>query len=215
MINIDELYRLVLDLANKNNGQYISPAEFNRYVKIANREYFDKLIGKNNVPQNFYGRDRTHDAKVRLFRQIADIDLIGGVGDLPAGWEKTNAVYTTGNPPIEVVQVDEDRLARRFSSPLDSPTLEYPMYVEDDTTIRVYPSTITQVTMRYLRSPVTPVWGYTVTGRKPVYDPATSTNLEWDENDMFEIANRVLQLVGVSMMNNNLVNYTEGKQNQE
>src|SRR5690606_15179823 len=105
------------------------------------------------------------------------------IGDLPDDWEKTNAVHTTGDSPIPVRQTDEDRFARLFDNPLASPTEDDPFYIENQGTIEVYPKTITSVTMRYLKRPTKAVWAYTLNGRKPVYDPAASVNLEWNESE--------------------------------
>lgn len=215
MIDINELYNLVLDFPSKNAGQYFSPDEFNRYVNMASIELFDTLIGKKNNPTSVYGRNRTTDARLKPFRVVANIPLVSGVGSLPTNWEKTDALHTTGAIPIPVRQIDEDRFARIFDNPLDSPIAEDPIYIENSTDIQVYPNTITAVTIRYLKRPSLAVWGYTSTGRRPIYDPNSSTNLEWNDSEKFEILTRVLNYFGVSMKDSGLINYTENKQVQE
>ena len=49
------------------------------------------------------------------------------------------------------------------------------------------------VNFDYLRMPETPVWGYTVVNDQPVYNTATSVQLEWSEIYHLDIANLILQ----------------------
>jgi len=55
-------------------------------------------------------------------------------------------------------------------------------------------------TVTYLRKPVAPVFGYTViSGRRIVYDPTTSVQLEWRETEIIPILLKSLESIGINL----------------
>ena len=74
------------------------------------------------------------------------------------------------------------------------------LYVEQKTNLRIYPTTLNNLTLKYLYVPIDVVWGYTLDGQgRPVYNPATSVQPEWLENDYDEIIARAAKIIGVSL----------------
>lgn len=216
MINVDENYRLVQDLLSKNNGVYITPEEYNRYAELASNDLFDKLVGAKNNNSTAYGINRTLDRRLMPFRRVDIVPVVGGVANEPADSALIRSVYyfLNGTPkPLRVV--DEDRFAKLFDDPFAKPTEEEPVYIEDNLSIRVYPETITELTIEYLKRPVAPVYAYTEVNRRPLYDAVNSINFDWDKREEAELTMRILQYAGVSMTNGQVVQYTEAKQAQE
>jgi hypothetical protein len=54
--------------------------------------------------------------------------------------------------------------------------------------------------MDYLKTPSTPVWGYTLDSfGLPIYDSATSTDFDWDENTENDLVRMVCLYFGVEV----------------
>jgi hypothetical protein len=78
----------------------------------------------------------------------------------------------------------------------------------------MYPRSINRVIFTYLRQPVAPVWGFTVTNGRPVYNSTTSTNFEAPEEAFGDIANRILSLLGIYVREPQLQQYAEAMKQQ-
>lgn len=216
VIAINENYALVQDLLSKNNGVYITPAEYNRYAEMSSLDLFDKRVGARNLNVTAYGRNRTLDRRVNPFRVVTTVTVTAGVATQPADLELTRAVYYTYDGKPKALRVaDEDRFAKLFDDPLADPIPEDPFYIEDNGSIRIFPEDIPEVTIEYLKKPVTPVYGYTIVNRRPVYDPASSVDFDWDKREEAELTMRILQYAGVSIAHQAIVQYAEAKQQSE
>lgn len=119
-----------------------------------------------------------------------------------------------GYYPVEMI--NEDERANRLNSQIDPVTITSP--VGEQTApryFRLYPLSGYTGTVTYLRRPVKPVFGYTtVSGRIIVYNPNTSTQLEWKETDINKIILKSLEIAGVNLSEEELVQFAEQKTNQ-
>lgn len=95
------------------------------------------------------------------------------------------------------------------TSQLQEPTPRFPKYCEFSDGIRFLPKLIGTVMIDYYRTPVIPIWGYTVMSSRPVYDPATSTNFEWDSFALNEVAAAYLALIGVNLKDGELMQFAQ------
>ena len=86
--------------------------------------------------------------------------------------------------PVDLV--NEDTRAQRLNSQIDPVTITSPIGEQTaPRTFRLYPIGVYNGNVTYLRRPIKPVFGYSViSGRIIVYDPNTSTQLEWRETEI-------------------------------
>lgn len=216
MINVKDNYELVNDLLSKNNGLFITPSEYNKYAELASNDLFDTLVGAKNVNKSVYGRNRTLDGRLRNFRINTQLSVTSGLAMLPSNFAFIRSVYySKDGVPTPLRTVDEDRFAKIFNDPFAKPTLDNPMYTEDAIQIRVFPTSITNVTIEYLRKPTPAKYAFTVVNNRPVYDPVLSVNFDWDSREQNELTMRIVQYAAATMANGNMVQYTEVKQQQE
>lgn len=214
MINVSENYILVQDLLSKNNGVFISPGEYNRYASIASKALFDSYIGADTATKVNYGRNRTLDFRLAPFRETETLPVVSGVVAFPEDLAKINKVHTVDYKPIR--PIDEDRLAVAHQDPYTEPGDDEIFYEETSDSIILFPADIEEVIFTYLKKPVEPVYAFTVgSNGRPVYDDANSVHMEWDKSQEMEITMRILQLCGVSMSHNQIIGYTQQKQNEE
>lgn len=113
--------------------------------------------------------------------------------------------------PIKLV--NEDERAKRLNSQIDPVTATSPIGEQIGLrTFRLYPASIYNGNATYLRRPVKPVYGYTViSGRVIVYDPNTSTQLEWRETEHIPLLLKGLQSLGINLSDAEIQNFAQIK----
>lgn len=216
MININELHLTLLDILNKNNSQYVSPAEMDRFINLASKDYFNELVGSKNQNRVAYGKNRVHDRRLNPFRETKSLTIVLSYTDKPADLEQVlSLAYSFGGSQRPFRQLDEQRVDKSFDNPLASPTAEDPVIAETKSGFEVYPSTIDILILKYLRTPATAKWGFTKpNNRNPVYDPETSVDLEWDESEKPQLVMRVANYLGLNIRDSSVVQFTEKEKAQ-
>lgn len=113
--------------------------------------------------------------------------------------------------PIKLV--NEDERAKRLNSQIDPVTATSPIGEQIGLrTFRLYPASIYNGNVTYLRRPVKPVYGYTViSGRVIIYDPNTSTQLEWRETEHIPLLLKGLQSLSINLSDAEIQNFAQIK----
>lgn len=249
-INIDEMYRFVQFVANKEQSGFITPAEFNLASDRAQMQLFmerynnpaeyqpgrpiprvayqqtqkisDDLrmfIKRIMLPVNAngmmnYPEDYIHFSKA-TYRYLSTIDLDDGSANAGcvdcsspvSGQSSTSTIEKT----VGVKPVDDGELNKILSSNIVAPSLEYPILAFFEDGIQYYPKDISSVELTYLHRPTIPNWAFTLVNNRPVYNAASSIDLEWSEQVFNEIAIRILSFIGVNLREAELTQYGEAK----
>ena len=116
--------------------------------------------------------------------------------------------------PVDLV--NEDTRAQRLNSQIDPVTITSPIGEQTaPRTFRLYPTGVYNGNVTYLRRPVKPVFGYSViSGRIIVYDPNTSTQLEWRETEIPSIIIKALSSIGINIGSQEVMQWSEIKSQQ-
>lgn len=116
--------------------------------------------------------------------------------------------------PVDLV--NEDTRAQRLNSQIDPVTITSPIGEQTaPRTFRLYPIGVYNGNVTYLRRPIKPVFGYSViSGRIIVYDPNTSTQLEWRETELNLIILKSLQSIGINLRAEDVQNWAQLKTEQ-
>ena len=110
-----------------------------------------------------------------------------------------------------VYRYEENRLASRLQDSIDPVNEENAFYVEGNGVWNIYPASLANVKVKYLKVPTNVVWNYTLDGQgRPVYNPTGSVNPEWMDNDIDELIGRACKILGISIKENALVSYGQG-----
>ena len=109
--------------------------------------------------------------------------------------------YTNGAIPAqELERVGRSELYHLLSSNLTKPTTSYPIFVYENNTITVAPTTITSgITTSYIRKPLPPIWNFSqdpTTGQY-IFVADTSYNFELHPADQTELILKILLYAGV------------------
>jgi hypothetical protein len=113
--------------------------------------------------------------------------------------------------PVKLI--NEDERANRLNSQVNPVTTTSPIGEQIGLrTFRLYPAGVYNGNVTYLRRPVKPVYGYTViSGRVIVYDPNTSTQLEWRETEHIPLLLKGLQSLGINLSDAEIQNFAQIK----
>jgi hypothetical protein len=187
-ISVDDVYKTVLLILNKEQRGYITPTEFNKIATQVQLEIFENYFQYENrqyrVPDNeseYSDRYKNVDEKIAIFKERAILNILldpdwGVYFDIPITdldfYKLGTVIYTDpkGNR-IEVQKTQENDLLYLNSSPLTKPTKKYPLYLYKETNrLYVYPQFNAagegigdrEVSITYLRKPKDVIWGYSI-----------------------------------------------------
>ena len=176
-INVNEVYKTVLLILNKEQRGYITPDEFNKTGTQVQLEIFEKYF--EDLNQNLRIRQDETEYADRVKNVDDKISIFKTQGDCT--WDGTNKLFT---PPTnvhrigtviykdstEVERVQRNDLLYLKLSPLTKPSISFPVYSYEDkltTTpdpkIYIEPLSIqSDISVTYIRKPNNIRFGYTV-----------------------------------------------------
>ncbi len=207
-MTVDEVYSLMNYILNKNQQGNLPPSSFNTIINQASWSYFRYLLGEYQKYQG--GRpiatpELGQGAYVResltpFIQEPSTLTINPATGrtPYPTDYEMWDAMYW-GIYKQRVTWAQQDKLAFYLNDP-NTPIQDNPVFLSIYRGFQLYPITIGQTELSYLRSPQTMVWAYTndIYGR-PQYNPAVSQNPEWRRPDMLEVIVRALNMTGVNL----------------
>jgi hypothetical protein len=176
-INVNEVYKTVLLILNKEQRGYITPDEFNKTGTQVQLEIFEKYF--EDLNQNLRVRQDETEYADRVKNIDDKISIFKTQGNCT--WDGANKLFT---PPTnlhrigtviykdstEVERVQRNDLLYLKLSPLTKPSVSFPVYSYEDkltTTpdpkIYIEPSSIqSDISVTYIRKPSNVRFGYTV-----------------------------------------------------
>jgi len=189
MINVDDVYKTVLLILNKEQRGYMTPDEFNKIGAQVQNEIFEGYFNDINQylrqPQTDYDySDRAEytDEKISEFKKTASATHVsGGTFTLPDDlYRLGSVVYNDGVIEKEVQKVGRKEFYNIKNSKLAKPSLDFPIFLQEDNT-RDTPTKIivtpeesdglltNRIIINYVRKPGggdgnvdDPTWAYTV-----------------------------------------------------
>ena len=239
MINIDKFKRFVYFVANKNGRGTLTPSDFNSAAEralfawtqnqLSNQEQYQP---GNPVSQTSLELDQASIDKLRHLKETRSIGFTGGRMPIPNGvitdlngqimpdyWRYSKIMHKYSKNgqvirrPIEIIK--EMEYGNRMDSSIVAPTKKRAIGLFHDTYVEIQPeSLITLVTLTYIRNPIAPVWGYTIVNNRPVYDDATSVDLDAPNSAFNQIAMIALEFIGVHIREQELVQSAMGFENK-
>ena len=225
---IDLIYNTLLTIINKENQGYVSPTEFNILAHQIQSEIYRGYFEDENMDKNKENRGLINSGYANLsfnqrqriteFASSANITVSNGVFALPSdlyfieddGVEVTASSTTNAyNAVVEEVERSEYNYLVRSSA---RPTELYPIYEKEGSNLRIFPTTITGITVRYVRTPKMPNWTYiTLSTGDTMYNPADSAfqDFELHESEFSNIVIRMLSYFGLNLREAEVIQVAE------
>lgn len=218
-ININTVKELVQLIVNKNEGQW-SISRFNQAAPSAVIEWFNACYGQPMLSKNgqqindmVWQSTEKLSNNLRPFLKPVTLQVnANGQGVRPTDFVQTSSIrYNYGTKQVEVKFVRDNNLDEYLNSDLLAPSKSYPIYAIYDNYLQFYPKDLVRVNFTYLRTPATPVWGYTVVNGRPVYDQTTSVDIDFPDDNLNEVVSRIVALFGITMREGQVQQYAAQK----
>lgn len=198
MLNVNTVYKQVLDLLNKNQiGGYLDETVFNSYAESSQLDWFNDAYARYESNQKNVDDIRVLRAKPKILTLDSN-----GEASYPSDYYHASNIWrpeVTNGRRSSIDIITDAELVQRLGSALEEVNESYPIAVLYDTYIQIYPTTIRRVELSYLRVPTAPNWAYTVTNGRKVYDSGNSTNFEVPDYAINDIVNRILTMASVEI----------------
>ena len=162
---IDEVYKVVNVLLNKNGYGVITPDEFNSVCGLAQSKIYSEIPNRLRMK---YNRDKQGYSAIPKDILESTLYKLAVVEDLEKGeddpffpfppTEKLNAVYREGK---EATMIDVARLRMIGNSKYNRPSETYPNYSITEDGIQVLPDN-PSIEVHYYKIPPRPRWTYVV-----------------------------------------------------
>lgn len=206
MVNINNVYRKVLALSNKEQRGYITPQNFNLLADKAQGEIFNNYFykikstdAKLKTQVDYRDELEMLEEKLHPFHVDTTVSTDSATLTLPAATHKIIDVTSGSN---KVTQVNKSEIAYTQNNPLLRATANRMVYVREDSgLITLYPSptSSTDFEISYYKRPSVPSWGYVVANEKALYNSNTSVNFELHSSEEEELVSRILLFAGVAI----------------
>lgn len=227
-MNIKQIHDFIDFVTAKERGGFNSPAEKNQAVDTANKWLFNDCIQRYAV--DTWANEALAPFKKKPYLDF-ETDATGAYAiDAAENFAHLLAIQTAyvhakyGLKWQSVRIVNEDELADRLSSVLHAPSQTNPCAViqggvdgngKQITSYQLYPEQVLAGRIFFLRQPKEPKLVETQAGRVFTYDPVNSVDLEWAPQHQTKVIFKALELLGINMDSDKLVQYADalGKQN--
>ena len=192
-INVNTVYTTVLSILNKEQRGYLTPYEFNQYIRMPQTdvEFASRM---DHIMEEFQVFEKSDTASntptTNVYNQPTDLHRFGS-----ASW-----TVGTNSPPIEIIT---NKVYNQIKlSDLTQPSKNLPVAKYNQNKLTVFPDpgvyANTDVVFNYIRKPLDPDWAFT-TGNvgQYVYDSVGSVDFEISDSQQTEVILEILKYSGV------------------
>lgn len=214
--DVNEVYRLYNLIINKNQeGGYLSSDEYNILAPKIQIRWFNKVY-------ETYGSDAKSEDDMKVLKKVLDIPTnTSGEINIPTDYYHIDSITSINyykkrgivkSTRVQHEILDTSQLDNRIGSDSLVPTYEYPVSVVNSTTIKTVPEEVPIIRLNYLRVPTDPVWAFTISNNRKVYDSGNSTQYEVPEYATPQLVLMLLEEMGVSIRDVDAVQYAIQKE---
>jgi hypothetical protein len=227
MANVNDIIKYFDLLCQKDYTGGFSPDEKNTALKQSEIMLWRSMVGLakqsqgSQYPNNmFYEATEGNSVIIDNFK-VGPLDLflpLNGQLLRPSNLQYLSSVrhraYQTDGTTkqVPVYPLTDGQASARLNSSIVPPTKSYPIMIEYDGYYQIFPKDLGNVVLTYLRLPIPAVWGFTLVNGEPVYDAATSTDSEFPDECIQDIALKMASILGISVKDQMVMNYAEQKQ---
>ena len=228
-MTLGDIYNLVEYICNKDfDGNIITPDRFNQLIKVVNIDLFRQKYGipeeyqqGRPIPNEYADVTLKNTDDLKAFKtRLANRTVASGVMTFPTDYAHVSSVVynfiksingTDTTLPRQVEMLREAEFASREGNYTKRPTTMNPIGIIRSDGIHIRPITITACDLNYYRFPVNPIFGYVQGDGYITYDATTSTELEWTVDEHLTLTRMLLQMIGVNLRSEEIVQYSELK----
>jgi len=229
MVSIDNVYKTVLNILNKENRGYIVPEEFNTLATQAQNEIFEGYFSlRNYVVSNdsdYSDVKKNVEEKIALFENeetiSAGTDFDNAEGNTTSSYYAyPGNFYRLGSVAANAIHVEEisnKDLLYVNRAPLTKPTINNPVYVRHEGGVVIHPTTgISSINISYVRKPATPNWIGTTVAGQIIATPGNALykNFELHPSEEHELVVKILAYAGIIIKAVDVIQIASAKDQQ-
>lgn len=228
MVSIDNVYKTVLNILNKENRGYIVPREFNSLANQAQNEIFEGYFSLRNYvisnDSDYSDIRKNVGEKIALFENEETINAATFTN--PAG-NTTGSYYayptnfyrlgTVSANAIHATEVSSQDIMYLNRAPLTKPTVNNPVYLRHEGGIVIHPTTgISSIIINYIRKPAEVKWaGGTLSGQIAANTSAPGyQDFELHASEEPELVVKILAYAGVVIRAADITQAASAKEQQ-
>lgn len=209
-MTVEQLRVFINAICNKDQtGNALSPDQYNSYLARANEDKFKQEAGYRLKQDGtiFFDASQVSTDALGPFLKETPLTGISGMFTMPADYRHAISSLTADDHIITMLT--KQQFDSTKNDPIDFPTDKYPISCMYAGKLRVEPVSVTPINFSYLRKPAIPFWDFTIVNDEPIYAPATSVQLEWDDIFHIDIARFILSYMGVQFNDQFLSQYNQ------
>ena len=207
--NINTVKTQVFEIIKKNqSGGYIKTSDFNNYAKLEQLSFYNEVLGVSESSQQTMDIADELKVSVNLFPNSSG--LVTKPSDYMQLQSITGRVYLnqTQSKLVQFQVMGQSEADASEVSGFSRASTAYPIAVINADTVEIKPySVFSSVKLSYYRLPLDPIWGFTVSSSREVYDSSTSVDFDIPEQHTERIVQGIVRRFGFSIGNEALVNY--------
>ena len=240
-ISVDRVYRVVLAILNKEQRGYLTPDQFNRLGQQAQLDLLKKSFYDYNrslTRSNVQGVNSEYGDIASNIEEKLDALTASGWLDFTLGKASLTSKGDTNNDPVykiisistngttgrgrttQVEKIKKSEFLYISQSGLTAPSEKYPVYYQEGDNIVIYPATIGEAEIDYIKTPEPPVWDYTGGGATAyVFNPvgnespqSSSKDFSLHPSEETDLVIRILELAGVVIKDPSVVQVAQQKE---
>jgi hypothetical protein len=223
---IDAIYKILLAILSKDNNGTIKPTDYNLLANQVQQEIFRSYFEDENLDKNKENRGITNRGysnlpfiqrqRIAAFGKSSDIEQQSATSkasifDKPADlYLIEDNGFSTDTGKL-ITEVERSSIITMLNTEA-APTSAYPIYEEEGNTLMVYPKTVEDASLRYIRKPLEPKWTFfLLPNGKESYDPTNASfqDFELHYSEFTNIVIRMLSYSGVTLREEQVVQIAE------
>ena len=206
MKKIKLIHDYIRFVAGKYQSGAYSPERTDLAIHVASLQFFNELL------DDYLGSKSNAHLFQPLMQVLAPINRIGAY-DTEGHIVERVEDFDTGKK-IDLVKINEIGFLKDDS--IAGPTLDEPVAYMSFDGLRVEPRTYTkQIRVYTIKKPDAPKYAFEKVGNNYVYNEGATKDIEWPEQAIPILANRVVGVMGISTNDGNLVQYSQWKESRE
>ena len=212
MITINNVYKTVLSIINKEQRGFLPPNQFNKIAKQAQLDLLDKSFYEYNRFLNNKKTKRVNSGYADIPQKIKEkIDVFYKIATKTIG----SSQITLDTDIYKIINIlSSDTLLEEInpvelpyikSSPLTNPTTDFPAYYSNSTDstgatkINILPTSLTgNLDIHYIKTPTAPEWKFTYDNSTEQYEySGGSIDFELHPSEEVDLIIKILAYAGV------------------
>jgi hypothetical protein len=203
MRSLDDIHKVIEDVFRKERGTFLTPAQKDRALDAGQKEF---------LKEGFLNKDWDAIQPFKVTNASFTTNSSGVISPVAPDYEYFVSIFagTVANP-IPMREVCPDELPNAITSKLRPISTTKPIFEKVAKGVNIYPEATYSGKVTYYRTPTSPKFAFTQSGRAITYDNSTSVQLEVTDIHVDKVIAKALGFLGISMSEDEVIQFANLK----